>query len=102
MYMELDQPERRWRVDHAHDAVPAPGLASPGNTLTRNFDRRRTPYSVTMRYHGSQQDLPPEDRLADLRRRIAEGSYDSPERLAAAVSLMFDQEFVENPEEPGS
>lgn len=67
---------KSWRADSPH------GL----------FDRRiQQPW--IMRYHGPNSDLPEEERMSAIARRIAEGNYDTPERIAAAVSDMFDREF---------
>lgn len=46
-----------------------------------------------MRYHGEEPEPSRASRLAAIRRQVAEGTYDTPERLAAAVSDLFDREF---------
>ncbi len=77
MSVQLERrPTKTWRADSPH------GLFN-----------RRIQHPWKMQYHGQNADLPDEDRLAAIGRQIAEGTYDTPERIAAAVSDMFDREF---------
>ncbi len=48
-----------------------------------------------MRYHNPDSEPSREARLAAIKRRVVEGEYDSPERLAAAVHDLFKREFAE-------
>ena len=72
-----------WRTDASHNLIN--GLIS-----------RRIQQPWTMRYHGEESEPSRAQRLEAIRRQIAEGTYDTPERLAAAVSDLFDREFGSN------